>query len=95
MAKKNCVALLFLGLSTILVSVANGQNVIIPQKEFSVFTDDSIRIEKVSQKKIDVLILRSKQFKRKVRMDVSSSLPEGVSIRFDPPRATSTGVSLL
>jgi hypothetical protein len=84
MAKTLCIALLFLGLNMLNVPLAKCQNIAIPQKEFRVFTDDSINVEKDSQKKIDVLVLRSKRFKRKVRMDVTSSLPQGVDISFDP-----------
>jgi hypothetical protein len=67
---------------------AKAQNIPIPNKEFSIFTDDSISIKQESQKKLDVLVLRSKKFKGKVRMDVSSSLPKGVEITFDPPQGT-------
>ena len=84
MAKRLCIALLFFGLNMVIVSAAKCQNIAIPKKEFRVFTDDSISVEKDSQKKIDVLVLRSKQFKRRVRMDITSSLPPGVDISFDP-----------
>jgi hypothetical protein len=64
---------------------ANSQNLTIPQNDFSIFTADSITIEKGSVQKLDVWALKSKPFlKRKIRMGVASALPEGVSVSFQP-----------
>lgn len=63
------------------------QNLSIPQKEFYVSADDSVNIEKGSFKKLNIWILRSKSFaKTNVKMSLSSSLPEGVLLNFQPAR---------
>ena len=62
---------------------SQSQNLEIPKTEFSVSTTDSLTIEKGSYQKLDVWVLRSKRFaKHKVKLGVSSSLPEGVVINF-------------
>jgi len=61
------------------------QDLTIPQTEFSVSTEDSLSLEPGSQQKIGVWILRSKPFSgTTVRMTVSSTLPDGVLVNFQP-----------
>jgi hypothetical protein len=64
---------------------ANSQNLTIPRDDFSIFTTDSITIEKGAVQKIDVWVLKSKLLSKKnIRMGIASVLPEGVSVNFQP-----------
>ena len=62
---------------------ANSQNLTLPQTEFSIATLDSLEMEVGSFKKFNIWVLRSKSFmRRKIKMDISSTLPEGVVLNF-------------
>src|SRR5687768_5977393 len=83
MTAKICITLLFI--NSFFVSSTYGQNFTIPQRGFSIIADDSVTLEKGTLKKINVWVLRAKAFVNKnVRMGISSSLPEGVIIDFEP-----------
>lgn len=83
MLQKTLVLLLCLTVTTTVKSL--GQNLTLPQEEFSIFTADSLEMEVGSFKKINVWVLRSKAFHgTRVKMDISSTLPEGVVINFSP-----------
>lgn len=74
-----------IGLCAWCVLPAYSQNVTIPQTEFTISTTDSLVIEKGSFEKIPVWVLRSKAFAgRNVKMGVSSTLPDGVVVNFQP-----------
>lgn len=61
----------------------NSQNLTLPQTEFEISTVDSLEIEVGSFKKLNVWVLRSKAFMgRKIKMDISSTLPTGVILNF-------------
>jgi hypothetical protein len=57
----------------------------IPRAGFRIVAEDSVMIEKGASKKINIRILRAKGLVNKdVRMEISSLLPEGVAVDFEP-----------
>ena len=70
----------------IVALAANGQNLEIPQKEFTVyFSKDRIELSRGETSQLDVVILKSKGYqKSNVNMGISSSLPKGVAVTFEP-----------
>jgi hypothetical protein len=63
------------------------QNMTIPQKEFTISSTDSVNIEKGSFQKLNVWVLLSKSLVKtnvNVEMNISSALPEGVCVTFQP-----------
>jgi hypothetical protein len=75
-------ALFFLGISFI----GNAQVVEIPEKEFVVsLSEETLNIARWETKKIDVRILKSKAYRKgKMKMGISSSLPAGIKMTFNP-----------
>lgn len=65
---------------------ANAQSVDIPQKEFTVsLSDETLNLARGENKKVDIRILKSKAYQKgKMKMGLSSSLPAGVTLAFDP-----------
>jgi hypothetical protein len=83
MTAKICILLLLTNLVFALSIYA--QNFNIPRDGFSIALDDSIIIEKGTFKKINIWVLRAKaSVNKNVRMEISSPLPEGVLINFEP-----------
>jgi uncharacterized membrane protein len=66
--------------------VGYAQQVEIPQKEFAIsLSDEMVTLARGENKKVDVRILKSKSFQKgKMKMGLSSSLPAGVTLSFDP-----------
>ena len=64
------------------------QQVEIPQKEFSVLlSDEAVTLSRGENKQIDVNILKSKAYQKgKTAMGLSSTLPAGVTLSFDPEK---------
>jgi hypothetical protein len=62
------------------------QQVEIPQKEFAVsLSEENVTLARGENKSVDVRILKSKAYQKgKVKMGLSSSLPAGVTLSFDP-----------
>src|SRR6186713_3079612 len=62
------------------------QQVEIPQKEFAVsLSEETVTLARGENKSVDVRILKSKAYQKgKVKMGLSSSLPAGVTLSFDP-----------
>ena len=68
-------------------SVASyAQQVEVPQREFAVsLSEENVTIARGQNKKIDVLLLKSKAYQKgKMKMGLSSSLPSGLTLTFDP-----------
>lgn len=65
---------------------ANGQNLEIPQKEFSLsFSTYRLELLPGDSSQVDIGVLKSKGYqKSKVKMGISSSVPNGVTIAFNP-----------
>jgi hypothetical protein len=68
------------------LSYCYGQNVDIPKKEFTVFiAEETTTLTRGDHKNVDIRILKSKSYQKgKVKMGLSSSLPPGITITFDP-----------
>jgi uncharacterized membrane protein len=64
------------------------QQVEIPQKEFAVhLSDEMITLSRGENKQIDVNILKSKAYQKgRIAMGLSSSLPTGVTLSFNPEK---------
>jgi hypothetical protein len=73
-----------------IASVVSGQNLEIPQNEFALsFSKEQLELSRGEKGELEILILKSKSYqKSKARMGVSSSLPKGVTITFDPDSGT-------
>ena len=74
----------------LIVSAATGQNLKIPQNEFALsFSKEQLELSRGEKGELEILILKSKSYKKsKAKMGVSSSLPKGVTITFDPDKGT-------
>jgi len=79
----------FLLISASVVSYA--QQVEIPQKEFTLsLSEETVTLARGENKKIDIRILKSKGYqKSKMKMGLSSSLPAGITLSFDPDKGDS------
>ena len=78
-------------LSLMLVALTvSGQNLEIPQNEFTLyFSEQQLEVSRGEKAELEILILKSKSYqKSKVKMGVSSSLPAGVTITFSPDKGT-------
>jgi uncharacterized membrane protein len=77
-------------LAAILLTSFSGyaQNIDIPQKEFALSLEsESITLARGENKKIEVRILKSKSYqKSKVQLGLSSGLPSGLTLSFDPAK---------
>ena len=64
------------------------QQVEIPAKEFALsLSDETVTLARGENKTVEVRILKSKGYqKAKMKMGVSSSLPSGVTLTFDPDK---------
>ena len=64
------------------------QNLEIPQNEFTIsFSKNQLELSRGENSQLDVVILKSKSYvKSKIKMGISSSLPKGVAITFDPDK---------
>ena len=64
----------------------SAQNLEIPQKEFTIyFSKDRMELSRGEDSQLDVLILKSKAYRKsKTKMGISSSLPKGVAVIFEP-----------
>ena len=69
-------------------SISYAQQVEIPDKEFTLsLSDETVTLARGENKKIDVRILKSKSYKKgKIKMGLSSSLPNGITVSFDPEK---------
>lgn len=67
-------------------TVVRAQSFENPQKEFTIsFSNELVELSPGETEQLDVVILKSKSYlKSKVKMGISSTLPEGVTITFDP-----------
>jgi uncharacterized membrane protein len=65
---------------------SNAQSVDIPQKEFTVsLSEETLNLARGENKKVDIRILKSKAYQKgKMKMGLSSSLPAGITLSFDP-----------
>lgn len=78
-------------LSLMLVALTvSGQNLEIPQNEFALsFSKELLELPRGEKAELEILILKSKSYqKSKVKMGVSSGLPTGVTITFNPDKGT-------
>jgi len=68
------------------LSYCCAQSVDIPKKEFTVFiVEETATLTRGDHKNVDIRILKSKSYQKgKIKMGVSSSLPPGITITFDP-----------
>ena len=66
--------------------VSYAQQVEIPQKEFTLtLSDETVTLARGENKKVDIRILKSKSYQKgKMKMGLSSSLPNGITLSFDP-----------
>ncbi len=91
------IGFLFGLLATTLTTSA--QNLEIPQKEFTIScTKNQLALSRGATERVDVMVLKSKGYqKSKTKMGISSSLPKGVAITFDPDKGNfdSTKASIL
>jgi uncharacterized membrane protein len=64
------------------------QQLDIPQKEFTLALEsESVTLSRGENKKVEVRILKSKSYqKSKVQMGLSSGLPFGITLSFDPEK---------
>jgi hypothetical protein len=71
--------------------VSYAQNVEIPQKEFTLsLSDETVTLARGEFKTVDVRILKSKSYQKgKVKMGLSSSLPNGITLSFEPEKGDS------
>jgi hypothetical protein len=78
----------FLLLLLLVVSTVSGQNLEIPQNEFALsFSKEQLKLSRGEKGELEILILKSKSYqKSKAKMGISSSLPKGVTITFDPDK---------
>ena len=62
----------------------------VPQKEFSIAIEsNTIEMKANETKKLNVTILKSKSFQKgKVQMSISSTLPAGVTLTFNPDKGS-------
>jgi hypothetical protein len=69
-------------------STVSGQNPEIPQNEFAVsFSKVQLELSRGDKGELEILILKSKSYqKKKAKMGISSGLPKGVTITFDPDK---------
>jgi hypothetical protein len=69
-------------------ATARAQSLEIPQTEFNLsFSKAVIELSPGESGQLDILILKSKGYaKSKVKMGISSTLPTGVAISFDPDK---------
>ena len=92
MEAKHWTALRVIPLLTLLMvaSEVNGQDLEIPQNEFGLsFSKEQLELARGDTGELEILILKSKGYqKSKARMGISSSLPKGVTITFDPDKGT-------
>ena len=67
---------------------SNGQNLDIPQNEFALsFSKSKLELARGENGELDIVILKSKNYqKSKVKMGISSVLPKGVAVTFDPDK---------
>ena len=74
--------------SLILVASISGhaQSVEIPNKEFSLsIASETLTLARGENKKMEIRVLRSKAYRKsKMSMGLSSTLPSGINITFDP-----------
>lgn len=74
--------------SIILIAFITGhaQSVEIPNKEFSLsIATEALTVARGENKKMEIRILRSKAYRKsKMSMGLSSTLPSGINISFDP-----------
>jgi hypothetical protein len=77
---------LILILSVAVVSAAIGQDKIAPRTEYSVsLSEKVVNLKPGETKPVTVSLLKSKPYSRsKVKLGLSSTLPEGITIAFEP-----------
>jgi hypothetical protein len=75
-------AVLFLFSATL----SYAQTVEIPQKEFTIsLSDEKVNLARGENKTFDVRILKSRAYQKgKTKMGISSALPQGLTLSFDP-----------
>ena len=80
--KTSLLIILFAGI----ISIASSQTVTVPGKEFDLLASPAtIRVARGDSTMFDIFILRSKETRKsKVKMGMSSGVPKGVVIRFEP-----------
>lgn len=66
--------------------ILNGQNSNPPRNDFNLsFSRDMLELGRGDSGQVDIVIQKSKSYQRRnVKMGVSSTLPNGVAITFDP-----------
>ena len=71
--------------------VSYAQQVEMPQKEFTLsLSEETVILARGENKKIDIRILKSKAYQKgKMKMGLSSSLPNGIMLSFDPENGDS------
>lgn len=84
--KQSIILLFFVTLTTVQVSFA--QETAIPRKEYLIsLSTNAISLTPGESKQVQVLINRSKTFtKGQVELGLSSSLPQGLTITFEPAK---------
>jgi hypothetical protein len=77
----------------------SAQNLEIPQKEFTIScSKDQLELSRGETRQLDITVLKSRGYqKSNTKMGISSSLPKGVAITFDPDKGNfdSTTASIL
>jgi len=88
MAAKHLVKLRIIFLLSLCISAltSGGQNLEIPQNEFALsFPSNQLKLARGESGEFEIAILKSESSRKgKVKMGVSSALPKGVTVTFDP-----------
>jgi hypothetical protein len=68
----------------------SGQNLAIPKNDFALsFSKERLELSRGENSVVKILLVKSKSYqKSKAKMGVSSSLPAGVTITFNPDKGT-------
>jgi hypothetical protein len=92
MEAKPLISVRLIPLLTLLMvaSEVNGQVLEVPQNEFGLsFSKEQLELSRGDAGELEILILKSKGYqKSKARMGISSRLPKGVTITFNPDQGT-------
>lgn len=88
MEAKPLLKIAFLVALLVATLTVSAQNLEIPQREFTIYSlQDRLELLPGGSGQLDVLLLKSSGYrKNKAKMGVSSRLPKGVTVTFEPDR---------
>ena len=80
------IKIVFLFTLLVVALTASSQNLDVPKNDFILsFSKDSLKLSPGENRQLDIEIRKSRSYgKSKIKMGISSSLPKGVAIAFDP-----------